>query len=97
MNSKDTPCRSTIILAKGKDYEFIDGVLKHNEFDTQLRVNLDPGKYFVYCKLDPTIDGNDLPLEASLSTYSTNFVDIKMIEKYHIPGFFRKVFFAYAR
>jgi hypothetical protein len=57
-NGKETACRSTIILAKGKDYEFIDGVLKHNEFDTQLRVNLDPGKYFVYCKLDPSIEGN---------------------------------------
>lgn len=52
---KETPCRSTIILAKGKDYEFINGVLKHNEFDTQLRAYLDPGKYFVYCKLDPTV------------------------------------------
>lgn len=53
--SNNIPCRSTIILAKGKDYEFIDGVLKHNEFDTQLRAYLDPGKYFLYCKFDPTV------------------------------------------
>lgn len=77
-NERNTPCRSTIILAKGKDYEFIDGVLKHSEHDTQLRAYLDPGKYFVYCKLDATGE-NNLPVEASLSTYSTSFVDIKAI------------------
>lgn len=70
-------------------------MLKHSEYDTQLRAYLDPGKYFVYCKLDPR--ENNLPVEASLSTYSTSFVDIKAIEKFHVPGFFRKVFLAYAR
>lgn len=64
MFSADNPsaCRSTMILAKGENYEFIDGVLKHNEYDTQLRAYLDPGRYFLYCKFDPTLSDKLLPL-----------------------------------
>lgn len=47
--------RSTLLLAKGDDYEFIDGSLKYQDEDNTLRAVLDPGKYFVFAKIDPTL------------------------------------------
>ena len=47
--------RSTLLLAKGDDYEFIDGSLKYHEEDNSLKTNLNPGTYYVFAKIDPTI------------------------------------------
>jgi hypothetical protein len=35
--------RSTLLLAKGNNFEFLDGSLKYHEQDNSLRANLTPG------------------------------------------------------
>jgi hypothetical protein len=41
-----------LILAHGKNYEFIDGILKYNDEVASIRTRLLPGKYFVFAKID---------------------------------------------
>lgn len=68
-------CRSTLLVAEQteNDYKFVDGILKYNDEDTTLNTTLDPGKYILYAKLDPTRKNKHMSTRASVSVYSTNF------------------------
>lgn len=48
-------------MAKGDSYEFIDGSLKYQEEDNPLKVHLDQGEYYIYAKIDPTINKQLVP------------------------------------
>lgn len=58
---------------------------------------LHPGRYYVYTKVDPTIEKNLMPENLSVSCYSNSMVNIsgENIKKH--PDFFKKVFMTYAR
>lgn len=68
--------RTTLVLAKGNDYEFMDGSLNYQEEDNSLKTRLYPGKYFIYAKVDPTQKHGLVPEKMSVSCYSTSLVDI---------------------
>lgn len=38
---------------KPSNYEFIDGAFSYENNDTSLRLDLLPGKYLIYVKIDP--------------------------------------------
>ena len=73
--------RLTLILAAGKNYEFIDGALKYNESEVSIKAHLYPGKYFVYAKVDRDRSSGSLPVSAYVSSYGKSFVDIKPTKK----------------
>ena len=89
--------RTTLVLTKSKDYEFMDGSLNYQEEDNSLKARLYPGKYYIYAKVDPTHNHGLVPENMSVSCYSTSLVDIIPEDKAKHSQFFRKAFLPYAR
>ena len=89
--------RSTLLLAKGDNYQFIDGSLKYQEEDNTLKVHLTPGQYYVYTKFDETLNHKLNPESMSVSSYSTHLVEITPVDIKKHPDFYRKTFMAYAK
>ena len=71
--------------------------MKYHEEDNTLKTRLTPGNYFVYTKIDPTLSGNLIPENMSLSCYSKHWVDISPVDRKKHPDFFQKIFMTYAR
>ena len=44
--------RATIFVMKASNFEFIDGAFTF-EYDSTVNIDLTPGKYLVYSKIDP--------------------------------------------
>lgn len=65
---------------KPSNYEFIDGAFSYENNDTSLRLDLLPGKYLIYVKIDPD-EGGYLPYKTSVSCYSKNLVQLKKLDK----------------
>jgi hypothetical protein len=68
--------RTTLLLARGDNYEFLDGSLKYQEEDNMIKARLAPGKYYVFAKVDPTCKYSLVPDKMSVSCYSSTLVDI---------------------
>lgn len=87
---------------KASNFQFIDGAFTH-EYDATVNVELIPGKYLVYSKIDPIIENESnnrqewiYPKKITISIYSKYWIpNIKVVDKNKItPGsrFYNKMF-----
>ena len=95
--------RSTLFLSRvhhrvqqKDEFEWVDGVLETTESSTRISVNLEPGDYVIYTKLDPS-PNNWHPEEGELSVYSKHFADIIPVGQKKYPGLPGKVLMQHAK
>ena len=92
-------CRSTLLVAEqiNEDYKFVDGVMKYNDEDTTLSLDLNPGKYVLYAKLDPTRKHHLMTENSSVSVYSREFTLLNSSDQKLHPNLLKKMFLNHAR
>ena len=74
----------------------MNGILTMDQSSTRLSLNLQPGEYVIYAKLDAALSGYH-PDKAELSTYSRNFADLVPTGQKAYPDLLKRMFLEHAK
>lgn len=91
-------CRATLLIAEKTPttYSYVRGIMSREYSDLNIKVNLKPGVYIVYCKFDKTLNQH-ICSEASLSVYSRSKMKLDATTQKDHPDLLRKMFLEYSR
>lgn len=92
-------CRATLLLIRltQEGPIFVNGVLKYNEEDTVITEDLEPGRYLLFAKIDPTREQKLIPDHTVITSYGPCFTRLTSIEQTKYPNLFREMFLAHGR
>ena len=101
---QDGWCRTSIMVAKivgskgsHQEFQLVDGLLKYNEKQPELRIKLLPAKYLLFLKIQPTIKHQNFPKNPVLSIFSTAIAQLTLTNQQSYPEFLKRMFLVHAR